>query len=343
MTKLPRLVLRADGNARIGLGHVMRLVALADILRGAFAECVFATRDATTLGTLLAENGLRPEPVPELPPSAEAAWLREHLLRATDVLVLDGYLFDFDYQQMVRAGVGRLVYVDDLHAWPVVADVVINHSPGIGAEMYELARPATLLLGTAYSLLRPEFLAAAAAPRPAGPIGSVLVCFGGADPFHLTARCLPLLLSLPELTEIGVLLGPASTDRPALQRQLAAQPPGRATLHHPTDAAGLVQLLHQYDAVICPASTLLVEALVLGSRVVTGYYVDNQNQLANFVHAHQQAYSVGNFTTLTDEALLRSLRDGLGFLARHSRQPYASGLRPEVLRDTIAALPSAIS
>ena len=32
----PRLVLRADGNERIGLGHLMRLLALAEQLRFIF-------------------------------------------------------------------------------------------------------------------------------------------------------------------------------------------------------------------------------------------------------------------------------------------------------------------
>jgi spore coat polysaccharide biosynthesis predicted glycosyltransferase SpsG len=39
-----RLVLRADGNSRIGLGHVMRLLALADILREQFG-CVFVIQE----------------------------------------------------------------------------------------------------------------------------------------------------------------------------------------------------------------------------------------------------------------------------------------------------------
>jgi UDP-2,4-diacetamido-2,4,6-trideoxy-beta-L-altropyranose hydrolase len=333
---LPRLVLRADGNAQIGLGHVMRLLALAEMVREAFVKVVFATRDAS-LSPLLAGASVEPLLIPELPPQSEASWLRTRQLQATDVVIADGYTFDADYQQELWEGAGRLVYVDDLRAWPVVADMLINHSPGIIPGMYELARPtAQLLLGPAYSLLRPAFRAAATLPHPPYPIRKLLLCFGGADPLHLTARCLRLLVNEPGLVEIGLLAGPANPDGAALQ-QLVAQAGGRAVLHPPAGAEGLVALLQAYDAVVCPSSTILIEALVLGMAALTGYYVENQYHLADFVHAHQQAYSVGHFATLTNAELLARLRAGLDFLARTPRQPYAPTLRTAELRAAIVA------
>jgi UDP-2,4-diacetamido-2,4,6-trideoxy-beta-L-altropyranose hydrolase len=41
-----RVIFRADGNSRIGLGHVARSLALAHMLRGEF-ECVFAVQSPT--------------------------------------------------------------------------------------------------------------------------------------------------------------------------------------------------------------------------------------------------------------------------------------------------------
>jgi hypothetical protein len=52
-----RLVFRADGNATIGLGHLVRLLALADMLRG-LAPGVFVVRDPTpAVGQLITEAG----------------------------------------------------------------------------------------------------------------------------------------------------------------------------------------------------------------------------------------------------------------------------------------------
>ena len=341
---LPRLVLRADGNATIGLGHVVRLLALADMLRDAFRECLFASCDAVALAPLLAEAGLPAAAIPTgLAPAAETAWLRANLLQASDVLVLDGYAFDQAYQGALRGAVGRLGYVDDLRAWPVEADVLLNSSPGITEAMYQLPHLGTeLLLGPAYTLLRPPLLAAAAPPRPPQPIRRVLLCFGGADPRQLTARCLPLLLPQPGLVEIGLLPGPANPGLLALQQQVVTLGAGRAVLHAPTSAAGLVELLRYYDCLVGPASTILIEALVLGVPALTGYYADNQRHLADYVGAHGQAYSVGDFTALPDAPLQARLAEGLRWLAHTPRQPYAGPLRPDRLRAILAApLPAA--
>lgn len=54
----PRLVLRADGGATIGLGHVMRLLALAETLRSQFADVAFAVQEPVkVLRELLQEIG----------------------------------------------------------------------------------------------------------------------------------------------------------------------------------------------------------------------------------------------------------------------------------------------
>lgn len=314
----------------------MRLVALADTLRGAFAECLFVSRDAASLPPLL--TAAQPLGIPAaLSGADEAAWLAMHVLQPTDVLLLDGYEFGLEYQQILRAAVGRLVYVDDLRAWPVEADVLINHSPGVTPAMYQTPHPGTaLMLGPGFSLLREPILAAARRPLAPRPVRSALLCFGGADPLGLTARCLPLLLSRPELREIGILPGFTNPALPALRQQASAAP-GRVVLHEPAGAAQLVELLRHYDCLIGPASTILIEALILGRPAITGYYADNQRHLADFVAAHEQAYSAGNFTELTDAGLLASLAAGLEWLARTPRRPYAEGLRHAELRARITA------
>ena len=334
-----RLVFRADGNATIGLGHLVRLLALADMLRG-LAPGVFVVRDPTpAVAQLITEAGWALHPLPPgLPLPAEAAWLAGHFLQPTDVLLLDGYEFDPAYQQRLRQRSGGLVYIDDLRAWPVVADVLINHSPGVAPADYQ-APPATqLLLGPAFSLLRAPFLAAAARPRAAGPVSSALVCFGGADPLGLTARTLAALLALPAVRRIGLLVGAAFGADEALRAAADAHPEREIRVHRNLGAAELVALLQAYDVAVVPASTVLIEALVLGRPAITGYYADNQRALANYVHAHQQAFSVGNFADLAPAALAEALRWGFNLLASQPRQPYAAQLRPDLLRAAVHRL-----
>ncbi|MFD1872384.1 UDP-2,4-diacetamido-2,4,6-trideoxy-beta-L-altropyranose hydrolase [Hymenobacter bucti] len=335
----PRLLFRADGNATIGLGHLVRLLALADQLRG-LAPGMFLVREPTAaVAQLVTAAGWA---VQALPANslwlAEADWLAQGFLKPTDVLVLDGYSFEAAYQRRVRASGCGLVYIDDLLAWPVVADLLINHSPGVVATDYEAPADTRFLLGPAFSLLRRPFLEGAAAPQAPTPIASALVCFGGADPLGLTVRTVRALLALPNLQRLGVLLGGAFGDAAALE-QLAADAPGvPITIYRNVDAGALVELLRAYDVAVVPASTVLIEALVLGRPALTGYYADNQRALATYVHAHQQAFSVGNFAELTDAALPATLHQGMQWLETTQRVPYTQQLQPGRLRAEVQRL-----
>ena len=164
----------------------MRLLALADQLRG-LAPGFFLVREPTpAVADLVAQAGWALTAL--LPPATsleEANWLAHDFLQPSDVLVLDGYEFAYEYQQRLRQSGCGLVYVDDLRAWPVVADVLINHSPGVAPADYEAPPAAQLLLGPAFSLLRRPFVEQAAPPLANPALASVLVCFGEIGRAHV--------------------------------------------------------------------------------------------------------------------------------------------------------------
>lgn len=333
-----RLVFRADGNATIGLGHLVRLLALADMLRG-LAPGIFVVREPTVaVAQLVAQAGWSIHALPAQPLSAEADELATSFLEASDVLVLDGYEFGLAYQQRVRRSGCGLVYIDDLRAWPVVADVLINHSPGVTPADYLAPATTRLLLGPAFSLLRRPFIEQASPPQACHNPTSALVCFGGADPLGLTARTLAALLTLPQVQRIGLLVGAAFAGTEALQATLHNDPTRTIILHRNLGATELVTLLQDHAVAVVPASTVLIEALVLGRPAITGYYADNQRTLADYVDGQQQAFSLGNFADLAPTQLAGALRQGLAWLATQPRQPYAAQLRPDLLRATIQHL-----
>ena len=51
-----RIIIRADGNREIAMGHIMRCLSIADALRGAGAEVVFVTAGKETR-QMLEERG----------------------------------------------------------------------------------------------------------------------------------------------------------------------------------------------------------------------------------------------------------------------------------------------
>lgn len=327
-----RIVFRADGNSTIGLGHIVRCLALAEMVYGLFAERWLAVQEPSAAVQELARQAqvqLWPMPVGQGP--AEAAALAA-LLLPTDVVVLDGYEFRTAYQEAIKASGCRVVAIDDLHAWPQQADLIINHAPGITPALYEASAAARYCLGPEFSLVRAPFRHRFRLPTPPSAITSVAVCFGGADPAQLTLRMLVALSQQPAIQRVSLVIGSAFAQPELLLNAVQNQFKGTASVYQNLSGEEMATLFLAHQAIVCPASTVLLESLLLGCPVITGHFADNQRHLAEYVHAHQQAYSLGNFLEHSDSQLPVALATGLDFLQTQVRTPYAQALQTEQLR-----------
>src|SRR5262249_39639783 len=155
----PPLLIRADGAARIGSGHVMRCLALGQAWQDAGGAVTFLMASSTpALQTRVAVERMTARPIEAEPGSP--ADLRQTLEASRALqpswLVLDGYHFDAQYQRALKeAGLRLLVFDDYRHAGHYCADLVLNPNPGASPHQYERREPHTqLLLGPRYAQLR---------------------------------------------------------------------------------------------------------------------------------------------------------------------------------------------
>jgi UDP-2,4-diacetamido-2,4,6-trideoxy-beta-L-altropyranose hydrolase len=335
-TKRPlatRLVLRADGNSHIGLGHVMRLLALAEVLRADFDEVIFLTQapDAA-IRQLLHEAAITLLDLPAALPLAEAPTLAGWL-RPTDVLVLDGYGFDYAYQLAVRPLVARLVCLDDLHAFPFAADLVLNPAGGVTPTEYDLRQPeARLLAGPGYATLRADFLSPT--QPAAAPPSQVLLCLGGADPRQLTQATAATLLGLPGVAHVHAVVGSAYAAWEALQAWAARQGP-RLTLHRALSSNKLASLMRCCGAAVLSPSTISYEYCAAGGGLLlTLPTADNQHDLDHFLRGAGLALPYPAAPTALTAAEASRLADQL----RQAQRRHFDGLAPQRLRQEFAAL-----
>src|SRR5262245_42273874 len=111
----PPLIIRADGNARVGTGHVMRTLALAQH----WAECGGTTEFLTAADDRLAARieGLgflirRMQNAHPHPADIEATVARVRELGSAWVCI-DGYHFDVEYHRAIRAASAKTILIDD--------------------------------------------------------------------------------------------------------------------------------------------------------------------------------------------------------------------------------------
>lgn len=292
------IVLRADGDSSIGMGHITRLLAMAEMLNGSF-RIRFATRNRMDSTIRKIKNICDDLHILSEDEKHYSEFI--NLLSGDEIVVLDNYFFSGEYQEIIRNKGCRLVCIDDIHDRHYFADIVINHSPGIEAEAISAEAYTSILSGPDYAVLRRPFLLAARSLSEIVREGSVFVCFGGSDPYNLTRKVVKSLVNIVGNRNIIAVTG--SSYRHSVELGDFIRGKSNIALYSDLSAAEMVALIRKSELAIVPASSILMEVLCFNIKVITGFYADNQKQLARGIAGYKPVTSLGDFRDLSVEKL----------------------------------------
>ncbi|SDW45597.1 UDP-2,4-diacetamido-2,4,6-trideoxy-beta-L-altropyranose hydrolase [Lutibacter oricola] len=296
MLKKNKILFRADGNSEIGLGHLYRLLAVAEMCKDYF-DFVFLTKSDSFLDVI--PKNFRLKTIPEnITINEEPKWLSNNYKAKNYLIIADGYQFVSTYQKLLKKHGYLLVYIDDLTSEHMFADVVVNHSPGLTKSNFKGEFYTKYALGINYAMLRPKFLAESLVYREITKIDKAFVCFGGADYLDLSLKATKALLEISQVTEIHVILGGAYKSSEIFK--LAKDYP-EINLYQNLGEAELFQIMKQCNFAIAPASTILYELCSIKIPVLSGFFVDNQRHIYNYFSSKKVVFSGGNFSTYTVE------------------------------------------
>jgi UDP-2,4-diacetamido-2,4,6-trideoxy-beta-L-altropyranose hydrolase len=282
----PEIYLRADGSPEIGLGHIVRCFALAHMLKKKFV-IIFVSREIPEQ----TKKEIQSLGFQLLNIKTEDEFFSK--LNSTKIVVLDGYHFDLAYQKKIKLIGCKLVCIDDLHDKEFVADLIINHAPGVIPQDYKAQPYTKFALGLKYALLRPMFLSQAKKKRKIQEIKTILICFGGSDNKNLTKKTLDIVLTFAKFKKIIVITGAGYLYEKILIQSI--QQDKRVTHYHSITEEQMLSLMLEANIGIVPASGILLEALATGLSVISGSYVDNQKfMLKGFLDA-KSILSVNEF------------------------------------------------
>lgn len=294
-----RLAIRADGARALGLGHVNRALALASEL--AEHQPVLVTRadgDYALGAALLAES---PFEVRRLEGEAGFLPLLEEL--RPDLLFLDCLDSSLEAMRAAKARARRVVSFEDRGPGAAEANLVINDlylDERLGEQLGQRQ-----LSGVEHAILAPAFDLVSPRPAPAGPVGTVLVLFGGTDPSSLTERTLAALGAIGFAGRTLVVEGPGRQDRPVDLAAYGLQGEVRRNV------AYMPELMLRADLAVSSAGRTVTELMCLG--VPTLVLCQNAKEL---MHSHASpAFGVMNLglgSLVAEQTLQDNLRLLLG-------------------------------
>jgi UDP-2,4-diacetamido-2,4,6-trideoxy-beta-L-altropyranose hydrolase len=304
-----RILIRADGSPRIGTGHVMRCLALAQGWGRVGGQAIFAQAETTpALEERLKGEGLDLVRLSVSPGTEEDANQTASYAQSGDfsAIVADGYVFGSAWQRRIKDAGCRLLLLDDFaHAEHYSADWVLNQNLNASADLYARREPYTqMLLGTHYALLRRDFLPWANWERQFPPLARrVLVTLGGSDPDNVAAKVIEGLASLRDWEAVVVVGG----SNPHAARLRAACASSLGGLRLIVDARNMPQLMAEADVAVAAAGTTSWELAFMGLPAVTLVLADNQRSNAEHLHRGGLSRSLGLHSQVSVTDIARQL------------------------------------
>lgn len=304
-----------DAGPRVGGGHVMRSLTLAQALEAEGAACVFLATPAAR--SVLEAFGPGIARVDVDPPSLSALIeTAAEVARPFDAVVIDHYGLSAPDHRAIAGGKPTLV-IDDLADRPLAADLVLDSGPSRRASDYDGLVPphAELLLGPSHAPVRPAFgllrKTALARRAQAGPVRRILVSLGLTDVGAITGRVVDLMLPLTGEATLHVVLGQGAPSLPGL-RALAARAP-RLVLH--VDSQDMPNLTLEADLAVGAGGSTSWERCVLALPTLLLVLADNQRQASQALAAADAVLALdvaaSDFETAFAADLTRLLQDPL--------------------------------
>ncbi len=307
-----RIYFRADADSKIGYGHFVRSLALAEMLKDDF-DCTFFTVAPTLYQQGEVERVCRLEELPDDGLKFDAFLNR---LTGDEIVFLDNYFFTAEYEKAVKEKGCKLVVLSPSKPHHY-ADIVINYVDK-DITHYSLEHYTRIVAGLEWSILRKPFrLPFKQVKRKKG---NVVISFGGTDQYSLTEKVVKVLGTTNY--QISVIC----TSRVSEERRLSLIDKG-VKVYTDILAEAVANLFEQAEYAILSSSTVCLEALSRGTKVLAGHYVDNQVNLYNVLINERYIIGLGDllydncFANLEDKMkeAYRQVRITLDFSTQKER------------------------
>jgi len=290
------LIIRADGNAKTGAGHLMRCLTIAEACPLNTEVQFFCGDEASA--ELVRSRGFAVEVFAGgfADPARELADWRRHFPERGEnrdkdhapndaqkvlTILVDSYEATDEYLRTLRT-FGRVFLLDDLqnHAFPV--DGVINYNVFADEKRYHELYPdsnITFCLGARYIPLRQQFLNREYEIKPEAH--RILITTGGGDADNIAGQIAARLLAvMPDAgTELHIVAGRFNPHYGELCRMAQEHP--RVQIHH--DVQDMASLMCSCDLAITAGGSTVYELAALGVPFVCFSYAENQELLTEYI------------------------------------------------------------
>lgn len=341
-----KILIRADASRKIGTGHVMRCLTLANeakqsgwsshfVLRDPDADIVefIASFDHGVKELVSLTHGKNKNEIS----TAHGDWLPVSQTKDAqetvdiirdfrpDWIIVDHYALDVTWLSIVKNCSTKILVIDDLGDRDLICDLLLDQNLGASAEKYDskVTGNCRLLLGPHFALLRNDFKEwrdRSLRGRLARNIEKVLITMGGVDASNYTLRILKELTKskYAENCEFSVIIGgsyPYTDTLNSFLESSALKVPVLSNINN------MAEIMSGSDLCIGAAGSTSWERCCLGLPTITFSIANNQKEIAEQLSKRNVSiYSnIGNLRNNFEQFFCSSGRDLQQTLSMNSR------------------------
>ena len=284
------VLIRADGNEKIGSGHIMRTKSIANELKGLGAKVLYALADER--GKRLINNEFQSVVL-----SSNYECLDDEINTLSSVIkeqkikliLLDSYFVTPKYFKELKKLV-KVAYIDDLDAFAYECEALINYGAFFDKNEYKARQNLAKkhFLGSEFAPLRTQFRNSQKSSKNTQK-KQVLLTTGNTDLLGIMPRLLVAFLSDESLKNLEFLaISGAFNEHENKLLALSAKHKNIKVLKNPENMA---QIMAEADFVLSAGGSTLYELASLAKAVICFSIASNQNNIKSWAEAGAMLYA----------------------------------------------------
>ncbi len=324
-----KIFIRTDSSHKIGTGHVVRCINLANLLKSKYSDITFICRKLSgSISNRILSYGFK---LIELPRQIkrnseiqniqnENVWLNVSYIKdvketisvikdyKVNWLIIDHYGIDFQWQKQIRKKVNRIMVIDDLANRIHDCDILLdqNYVNNIN-NRYSKKVPdnCNLLLGPKYALLSKDYKDSKTFSRNfKRSRRHILLFFGGSDSQNLTTRILNILLTIEQnLMSVNIVINKNNHQYDRLCKIIEDY--NNVIIH--TNLPSLSGLIKKSDFAIGSGGVNLLERCVYGLPSIVITTADNQKESSKSLNDIGAINLIGHYNEINDDIIIKSI------------------------------------
>jgi len=313
------VLIRCDASARVGYGHLVRCLALAEAMRDSGRwEVIFAITEDQGGVEVARSRGfvvehLRANMGQEVDSTSEGRWLSLLTERHSASLVVLDIRTGLSPKALLTLQLRgiKVALIDDGSERRLRADIAFYPPVPQIAQLDWSMFEGQMHVGWNWIVMQPAF----AAERTRRPLRrssihtpKVLITMGGSDPAGVTLSVLRVIDSLTHTFEATIVLGKAFMHQPALDDLLAA---ARRQYRVLRDPASMAEVMAESDLAIASFGVTAYELAVMGVPAIHLCLTDDHAQSASAMADAGASVNLGVYTNVAPARLRAALSEWL--------------------------------